>query len=204
LEQAQPDSDGLLQFLFAKTDKEVIVAGQGNRRVKDEKEIVGPTPRRFGHGQVMRLERPIADAQGGVGRPWQTLDTLARMERQGSITAPMRRAGNRFHDDFRLASLDPLFAGDPTRIPVQLKSSAAVRPHDWGNEAARLSVVSALDALGGLHSPGGACAWQVLGCETTIEKWALTSGWANRRITRDMAAGILVSALGILKAHYGL
>jgi hypothetical protein len=111
------------------------VGGQGNRRVKDEKEIVGPTPRRFGQGQVMRRERPIADAQGGVGRPWQTLDTLARMERQGSITAPMRRAGNRFHDDFRLASLDPLFAGDPRRISVQLKSSAAVRPHDWGNRS---------------------------------------------------------------------
>lgn len=131
------------------------MAGRGNRRVMDENEIIGPTPRRLGHGQVMRLERSIADAQGGVGRPWQTLDTLARMERQGSITAPMRRAGNRFHDDFRLASLDPLSASDPARIPVRLKSAAAVRPHKWGSEAARLSVVSALDALGGLQRRAG-------------------------------------------------
>ena len=180
------------------------MVGRGNRHARDEKEIIGPTPRRLGHGQVMQLERAIADAQGGVGHLWQTIDTLARMERQGSITAPMHRAGNRFHDDFRLASLDPIFAGDPARIPVQLKSAAAARPHNWGSEAARLSVISALDALGGLHSPGGVCAWHVLGCETTLAKWALTSGWANRRITRDMAAGILISALGILKAHYGL
>jgi hypothetical protein len=149
------------QFLFAKPDKVVIVAGRGNRRVRDEKEIIGPTSRRLGHGRVMRLDRAIAGAQGGVGRPLQTLDTLARMERQGSITAPMRRAGDRFHDDFRLASLDPLSAGDPARISVQLKSAAAVPPHNWGSEAARLSVISALDALGGLHSPGGACTWHV-------------------------------------------
>jgi hypothetical protein len=106
--------------------------------------------------------------------------------------------------EFHLRALrEPCMTLSRGLLPNQ-PDHAAVRPHDWGNEAARLSVVSALDALGGLHSPGGACAWHVLGCETTIEKWALTSGWANRRITRDMAAGILVSALGILKAHYGL
>jgi hypothetical protein len=38
----------------------------------------------------------------------------------------------------------------------------------------------------------------------TIEKWASTRGSADRRITRDMAAGILVHSLGNLKSYYGL
>lgn len=161
----------------------------------------GPTLERMRHGPVSRLEASIADAAGGIGCPWRGLDTLTVMLQRGSITEPMRRAGEQFHDLFQEAGLDGLFSADPTRIPVQL-NTGRVWQKSGGNEAARLSVLSALDALGGVNGPGGACAWHVLGCEMSIIRWALTYGWQNRRIHKQAAAGILIADLYILQAHY--
>jgi hypothetical protein len=177
--------------------------GQKSRR-RGERDIVEPPAERLAHGVVLRLKAAIVDVEGRAGLPWRALDTLARMERQGSITAPMRRAGDRFHDLFRIAALDGLHAADPMRIPVQCNCSRNVRTHVRGSERARQAVLAALETLGGIESPSGSCAWHVLGCEMTIEEWAFTCGWAGRRITRDMGAGILVSGLAILKQHYDL
>jgi hypothetical protein len=135
-----------------------------------------PTAERGAQGIVERLEEMIADVDGRPGLPWRSLDTLARMERHGSITKPMRQAGDRFHDCFRLAGLEALRAADPTRVPVQLNCSQVIRPHAVGIEGARRAVIEALEALGGILSPGGSCAWYVLGMEETLERWAATRG----------------------------
>jgi hypothetical protein len=164
-----------------------------------------PTDERCAQGSVERIEKTIADVDGRSSLPWRTLDTLARMERGGSITEAMRQAGDRFHDSFQVAGLEALHAADPTRIPVQLASnSRVIRLHDGGSEGARRSVIRALQALGGILSPSGSCAWHVLGLEETLERWASTRGWADRRITRDTAGGILIGGLGMLRKHYGL
>src|SRR5690348_7503543 len=74
-----------------------------------------PTPERSNHGIVERLERAISDASGRASRPYRFIDTLAVMERRGSITAGMRQAGEDFRDCFAVAQLEPLTAFDLSR-----------------------------------------------------------------------------------------
>src|SRR5260370_710142 len=76
---------------------------------------VMPTPERRNHDVIERLHRPIADESGRPGRPYRTVDTLAAMERRGSITAGMRQAGEDFRVRFATAQLDPLRAFDLSR-----------------------------------------------------------------------------------------
>lgn len=155
-----------------------------------------PTKERRAQGAIERLAVPIEDMQGQWSRPLIGLDTLSRMERAGSIGGAERRAGTRFHGQFRRAHLDKLFASDTARTPVILANG------NWreaeGNESARLAVISALDALGGIGSPGGSCAWDVLGCELSLERFA-----QRRRIHNLTATGILLTDLAILRAYYG-
>src|SRR5437879_9772360 len=89
------------------------------RRVADHQVdrdvVVGPTLERRNRGIVERVERPIADEQGRPSRPYRAVDTLAAMERRGSITSGMRQAGEDFRARFTLAQLDPLPAPDLSR-----------------------------------------------------------------------------------------
>src|SRR5438874_6492969 len=77
-----------------------------------------PTPERSNHGVVERFERTIGDSSGRPGRPYRFVDTLAAMERRGSITAGMRQAGEDFRDRFAVAQLDPLRAFDISRSRI--------------------------------------------------------------------------------------
>jgi len=61
------------------------------------------------------VSRAIADEWGGSARPYRAVDTLAMMERRGSITAAMREAGEYFRMRFATAQLDPLRALDYSR-----------------------------------------------------------------------------------------
>ena len=90
-----------------------------------------PTPERSNHGIVERLERTISDSSGRPARPYRFVDTLAVMERRGSITAGMRQAGEDFRDCFAVAQLDPLSAFDISRR--KLAAGAALDP--WKNPA---------------------------------------------------------------------
>jgi hypothetical protein len=169
-------------------------------------EIVAPAPERFrtDHvgGEVIRLAAAVQDAQGGIGRPWQKLDTLARMVRAGSITRGMQAAGWKFNSLFNAAGLDPLWASDPARVPVLTHSGRL--PQHRGNAAARTAVLDSLEVLGGIQSPGGSCAWHVLGCEWTIAAWGLSRGWGGHRVDTRVATGILLADLGILRHYYGI
>jgi hypothetical protein len=68
---------------------------------------------------------------------------------------------------------------------------------------ARRRVGKALDALGGLGSPGGSCVWHVVGLQRSIREWALREGWGGKLVRVEQAKGILVAALGMLVKHYG-
>ncbi|MGH7087799.1 MAG: DUF6456 domain-containing protein, partial [Stellaceae bacterium] len=127
-----------------------------------------------------RLERPIADAAGVIGRPHRAVDTLAAMERRGSITAAMRQAGEDFRVGFAVAHLDPLRAVDWSRL--RLGRTTSVRVEDekgWRVETARHSVWRALVAVGGLGSPAGSCLWHVVGWERSLKDWAIGQAWAG-------------------------
>jgi hypothetical protein len=161
-----------------------------------------PTPERFAHGDVVRLARAILDTKNELARPYAGLGTLERMERAGTINARERYAGNKFHNLFRRAMLDHLRAADPTRIPVILSNGNAHHIPE-GDQGARLAVFSALDAMGGVQSLAGSCAWHVLGCEATIVGWSLAISSTGRRINKHAASGILIADLQHLRAHFG-
>src|ERR1700740_1142681 len=122
-----------------------------------------PTPERRNQGIVERLERPIADESGRPARPYRAVDTLAAMERRGSITAGMRQAGGGFWGRFATPHLAPLRAPDGSRLRVGISSS--FRGGDEPSlriEGARNVVWRAILAVGGIGSPPRARPWR--GC----------------------------------------
>ena len=164
----------------------------------------GPTPERLRHGEVEQLREAIPDTAGRPARPYRAVDTLAAMERRGSITAGMRHAGEDFRTRFAIAQLDPLRALDLSHLRLGERS---LRPNGEGPsariEAARRAVWNAIRAVGGIASPGGSCLWHVLGWERTLKEWALEQGWSGRRVSQEAASGILVASLGALEGHLG-
>jgi hypothetical protein len=164
-----------------------------------------PTPERRQHGKIERLERTIADSAGHPGRPYRAVDTLALMQRRGSISPGMRQAGEDFRSRFTVAQLDPLRALDLSHLRL---GDAGTRPEHEGPglriEAARKAVWRAVQAVGGIASPAGSCLWHVVGWECSLKEWALGQGWSGRRVSQEAASGILVAALGALEAHFGL
>jgi len=162
-----------------------------------------PTPERSNHGIVERLERTISDSSGRPARPYRFVDTLAVMERRGSITAGMRQAGEDFRDCFAVAQLDPLRAFDLSR--PKIGSRSGFRPvEEPGSriENARRRVWRATLAVGGLGSAGGSCVWHVIGWQQSLKEWALEQGWNGRRVSQEAASGILIASLGTLEAHF--
>ena len=75
-----------------------------------------------------RLNKQIADDTGGVAQPFKAIDTLAAMERRGTITAGMRQAGETFRAKFNTAHLDPLRAADAADRPQRLNRRSRI-PH---------------------------------------------------------------------------
>jgi hypothetical protein len=163
-----------------------------------------PTAERLHHGPIKRLDRAIADAQGRASRPYHALDTLAVMERRGSITAGMRQAGEDFRARFATAQLDPLRALDLSQLRFGERSSRSSNEGPGLRiEAARNAVWHAIQTIGGIASPAGSCVWHVVGWERSLKAWAIEQGWNGRRVSQEAASGILVAALGALEAHFG-
>ncbi len=163
---------------------------------------VGPTPERLTHGPIERLEQPISDALGAIGRPHRAIDILATMERRGAITASMRQAGEAFRNRFATAQLDPLRAFDWSRLRQggNTRSTSGEEP-GLRIERARELVWQALLGVGGLASPGGSCLWHVVGWQRSLKEWAIEQGWSGHRVSQEAASGILIAALGALEVH---
>lgn len=162
-----------------------------------------PTPERRHHGAIERLDQAIADDSGRPSRPYRAVDTLAVMQRRGSITSAMRQAAEDFRVRFAAAQLDPLRALDWSRlrsgVPVRRigADEAGLR-----TEGARRMVWRAIQAVGGIASPAGSCLWHVVGWEQSLKEWACEQGWNGRRVSQEAASGILIAALGALEAHF--
>jgi len=171
------------------------------RSIATAETSLAPTPERYQHGEIERLERPVVDDRGAITRPHRVVDTLLAMERRGSITAAMRHAAQDFRSEFATAQLDPLRAVNWSR-PT---SGGAMRQHEhgigWRIEKAREFVWQTIRAVGGPGSPGGSCLWHVLGWERSLKEWALEQGWSGRRVSQETASGILIAVLGMLETH---
>jgi hypothetical protein len=84
-----------------------------------------PTPQRFRHGTVARLEKPIADDDGRPVRPYRAASFLSELEVAGLIDKKTRAAGDDFRALFYKAKFDRLGA-------AQLVRSAGHRAwRDW-------------------------------------------------------------------------
>ena len=150
-------------------------------------------------GSVIRYVREEDDDQKPVDH-YRTVDTLALMLRNGSITGAMHDAGQQFSQDFARAfasgvaspKLDGLPGGTaPGQMMVEKNAGAARAVRD------------ALEAVGGNSSPAGSALWYVAGLQMSIRDWSLRDGWNGKRVEKNEAKGILVAALGVLARYYG-
>ena len=158
---------------------------------------LGPTRQRQQRGEVERVPHAIADEDGRPSLPFRAVDTLARMERGGTITREMRGAGEKFRDDFAVASLDRLRAASLLRVVGGAESSLT-----FTQMAARDRIWKVLQILGGPTSPAALCVWYVIGVGMTVTEWAAREGWNGRPLHEASARGILIGALGALVKHY--
>lgn len=150
-------------------------------------------------GSVIRYVREEDDDQKPVDH-YRTVDTLALMLRNRTITGAMHDAGQQFSQDFArafgsgmvTARLDGMPGGTAPGEMMVEKNAGAAR-----------AVRQALDAVGGNGSPAGSALWFVAGLQLSIRDWALRDGWNGRRLDRDEAKGYLLAALGVLARYYG-
>jgi len=155
-------------------------------------------PERLQHGRIERSRETVADASGGIGRPYLAEGLLGMLERRGQISRAQRVAGEQFAEWFRIAQLDPLRAADlGQRIPSGLPTTGVAIEH------ARRRVNAALDATGGIGSPCGCACWYILGLELTVAEFARREGWAGRPMRHETAKHLLFGALSVLAAHFG-
>ena len=171
-----------------------------HRKPKPAREdLAAPTKWRRQHGEITESQR-IADPEtGSPVAVRRSVDTLGTMLGNGTITAEMHGAGEAFRSAFRAAALDGLKAAPLLRIPGSTGDHLTER-----SAAARERIARAMAALGGSDSAAGSCVWHVVGCESSIREWATRQGWAGRTMGHTQAQGVLVAALGILAAHFGL
>lgn len=167
---------------------------------KLDTDMLGPPQIRLRHGDVRLSPETILDDKGEISQPYRTRGTLQRLYEASTITAEMLAAGDRFHTDFIRAGFEGLKAADMGGVIGGGRGSGI----PFHLVDARESVWGALQALGGISSPAGCCAWQILGRETTIQGWAQAEGWRGRAINVMTATGILIGALGVLATQYGL
>jgi len=143
-------------------------------------------------------ERREVDPDGRMVVRHRTVDSLRKLLRSLAISEAMHDAGRAFQRDFQFAGLDPIRAR-PMMFPV---GAGAPEPTESQLDARR-RVHRALEALGGIGSPGGSCLWHVLGCGCSIREWAIRQGWSGRPLRQEQAQGILIAALGVMASHHG-
>jgi hypothetical protein len=88
------------------------------------------------------------------------------------------------------------------KLPISAASPCRGGECSYHIQSARERAWAALEAVGGLASPGGCCIWSVVGGERKLKEWALQQGWNGRRISEESASRILISALGSLAGSY--
>lgn len=175
------------------------MAGKRKAKTTKQKESMGPSKWRLQHGGFGEAVR-TADPETGVPVALRrAVDTLGAMQANGTITAEMFEAGGIFRRQFRSAMLDGLRA-----VPL-------IRIVGGGGDciteqqiAARDRVACAMEVLGGSDSAAGSCVWHVVGLECSVREWAMRQGWGGRTVPATQAQGMLVAALSVLAAHYGL
>jgi hypothetical protein len=158
-----------------------------------------PSRWRLQHGD---FTEPVREADPETGVPVlhrRAIDTLGQMLANGTITQEMHDAGAIFRRQFRAAALDGLRGAALVRLPAATGETMTER-----QVQARRQVAAALDVLGGPGGAAGSCVWHVVGLECSVREWAMRQGWGGRSVPASQAQGMLVGALSVLAAHYGV
>ncbi len=170
------------------------------KRTATSRENLGkPSKWRLQHGGVGPAVR---DADPDTGTPVQhhrTVDTLGVMLDHNTITPEMHEAGCIFRTQFRTASLDGMRTTQLIRVPGGSGDTLTER-----QASARRRVAAVMEVVGGPDTATGSCLWHVVGLECSVREWAMRRGWNGKPIPPPQGQGILIGALGILAAHYGL
>jgi hypothetical protein len=180
--------------------EEPIMAGKRKARlVPTLEDLSKPSSWRLQHGGFADGER-VADPETGTPISHRrAVDTLGQMLSNGTITREMHDAAAIFRVKFRTASLDALRPVSWDRVSGGGGDSVTER-----QVMARRQVGDAIEALGGFDSAAGSAVWHVVGTECSVREWAQRQGWGGRSIGAPQAQGMLIAALGVLAAHYGL
>jgi len=150
-------------------------------------------------GSVIRYVREEDDDQKPAEH-YRTVDTLALMLRNRTITGAMHDAGQQFSQDFARAFASGVASPNLDGLPGGTAPGEMMVERNAG--AAR-AVRQALDAVGGNSSPAGSALWYVAGLQLSVRDWAQREGWNGKRVEKNEAKGILVAALGVLARYYG-
>lgn len=156
----------------------------------------GPTAERVAHGGFdYGVEVVTYDADNHPVRSLasKAIGYIERMARRGAIDDLAVEAAERFRGDFFISTLDPLRA---SLMSERVRGGVGEREVTYRAVRARERVVEAVRAVG---HPGGSCLWAVIGEDRSLKEWGQTA-----RISDENATGVLISALGTLKAHYRL
>jgi Domain of unknown function (DUF6456) len=140
-----------------------------------------------------------ADPEGRPVVHHRAVNSLGRMLRAGTISSDMYNAAADFRAQFTVAHFPSVRCMSLIRLP----GGGGAADFTDAQLDARQRVGKALDALGGLGSPGGSCVWHVVGLQCSVTEWARWQGWGGRPVRIEQAQGILIAALGVLAKHYG-
>ena len=120
----------------------------------------------------------------------------------------MGRAKRRMGDEEPLLAPPPerRARGEVERLPRAIADERGrpARPYRAPDMLLLMERRGTIAALGGIASPAGSCVWHVVGAEWTLKDWALREGWGGRPLSAETASGVLIGALGVLQALYGL
>ena len=126
-------------------------------------------------------------------------DNMARLHRNGTITNNMLHAASRFHADYVAAGLVGLRAAKLERLPL---GTGGIDGQTEAALDARNRVHRVIDLLGGFGQPGFQVLMCVVGEGATLAAWSLKERSGPWRLDPHKAAGVLLTALGVLEGFY--
>ena len=150
-------------------------------------------------GRVAEWESLSEEGTAYRTEHFRTVDSLGLLLRNGSITQAMHDAGQQFSRNFVAAQLSTAGSAPMDRIPGGQWRDTMTERCAW----ARKHLGEALDAVGGIGSPGGCAVWHIAGLGQSVREWSVMAGWNGRTLNQYEAKGILVCALGSLASFYG-
>lgn len=128
----------------------------------------------------------------------EPVQLLAAWLLRNTISLPLYRAGNRFHNMVQSMHAPAVSAMPLVKLRVDCSLKAGFFLQGSGSDGARNMVLEALDWLGGPDSGTASLLYHVIGLEWPIRRWCKAVGVD---VDPRFASGMLVSALEILSVR---